>query len=55
MPGCAARRQAIIDGVVKALELFQKRSDEHDKLVKQGGRPDAAKDAVKENKEVSNG
>ena len=30
VPGCAARPQAIIDGIVKAVELFQKRSDEHD-------------------------
>ena len=28
VPGCAARPQAIIDGVVKAVELFQKRADE---------------------------
>lgn len=28
VPGCAARPQAIIDGVVKAVELFQQRSDE---------------------------
>ena len=34
VPGCAARPQAIIDGIVKAVELFQKRSDEHDALVK---------------------
>ncbi len=30
VPGCAARPQAIIDGVVKAVELFQQRADEHD-------------------------
>jgi ech hydrogenase subunit C len=36
VPGCAARPQAIIDGIVKAVELFQKRSDEHDALVKAG-------------------
>ena len=32
VPGCAARPQAIIDGVVKAVELFQKRADEYDAL-----------------------
>ena len=32
VPGCAARPQAIIDGIVKAVELFQQRSDEHDAL-----------------------
>lgn len=30
VPGCAARPQSIIDGIVKARDLFQKRSDEHD-------------------------
>lgn len=34
VPGCAARPQAIIDGVIKAVELFQQRSDEHDALEK---------------------
>ena len=34
VPGCAARPQAIIDGIVQAVELFQKRSEEHDMLVK---------------------
>ena len=29
VPGCAARPQAIIDGIVQAVELFQKRLDEH--------------------------
>ncbi len=32
VPGCAARPQAIIDGIVKAVALFQQRSDEHDAL-----------------------
>ncbi|MBQ9027436.1 MAG: NADH-quinone oxidoreductase subunit NuoB [Lachnospiraceae bacterium] len=32
VPGCAARPQAIIDGLVQAIELFQKRSDKHDKI-----------------------
>ena len=34
VPGCAARPQAIIDGVIKAVELFQQRSDDHDALEK---------------------
>ena len=32
VPGCAARPQAIIDGLVKAIELFQKRSNKHDAI-----------------------
>ncbi len=36
MPGCAARPQSIIDGIVQAVELFQKRSDIHDERVKRG-------------------
>ena len=35
VPGCAARPQAIIDGVVKAVELFQKRSDEMEQKKKE--------------------
>ncbi len=34
VPGCAARPQSIIDGIIQAVDLFQKRSDEHDELVK---------------------
>ncbi len=34
VPGCAARPQSIIDGIVKARDLFQKRSDEHDEYEK---------------------
>ena len=34
VPGCAARPQAISDGVVKAVELFQKRADEYDALTR---------------------
>ncbi|MBR0384211.1 MAG: hypothetical protein IJH61_05970, partial [Eubacteriaceae bacterium] len=34
VPGCAARPQAIIDGLVKAIDLFEKRSDEHDALIR---------------------
>lgn len=36
VPGCAARPESIIDGIVKAVDLFQKRSDEHDAMVKAG-------------------
>lgn len=34
VPGCAARPQSIIDGIIQAVALFQQRSDEHDALVK---------------------
>ena len=34
VPGCAARPQAIIDGIIQAVELFQQRSEEHDQLVR---------------------
>ena len=34
VPGCAARPQSIIDGVVKAVDLFQKRADEMDEEAK---------------------
>ena len=34
VPGCAARPQSIIDGIVQAVALFQQRSDEHDALLK---------------------
>ena len=32
----AARPQSIIDGIVQAVELFQRRSDIHDERVKKG-------------------
>jgi len=32
VPGCAARPEAIIDGIVKAVALFEERSEEHDAL-----------------------
>lgn len=35
VPGCAARPQAIIDGVIKAVELFQRRADEHEALMRE--------------------
>lgn len=47
VPGCAARPQAIIDGILKAVALFQQRSDEHDALVKAGK---SHKDVAKEGK-----
>ena len=34
VPGCAARPQSIIDGIIKARDLFQKRSDEHDEYMR---------------------
>lgn len=34
VPGCAARPESIIDGIVKARDLFQKRSEEHDALIR---------------------
>lgn len=36
VPGCAARPQAIIDGIVQAVDLFQKRLDEHHEKKKRG-------------------
>ena len=40
VPGCAARPEAIIDGIIKGVELFQKRADEHEEMVKKGMTPD---------------
>jgi len=34
VPGCAARPQAIIDGIVKAVELFQMHMDNHEEFLK---------------------
>ena len=34
VPGCAARPESIIDGIVQARDLFQKRSEEHDALIR---------------------
>ena len=39
VPGCAARPLALIDGLVQAVELFQKRLDEHKYNKKHGIRP----------------
>lgn len=38
VPGCAARPQSIIDGIIRARDLFQKRSEEHDALMKKKNR-----------------
>ena len=37
VPGCAARPQSIIDGIVQAVALFQKKHEEMKKEKKQGG------------------
>ena len=49
VPGCAARPESIIDGIVKAVEIFQKKSDKHEEYIKAHGEserdlkdPDAA-------------
>ena len=34
VPGCAARPQAIIDGLVKAIDLFEKRANEWETSLK---------------------
>ena len=49
VPGCAARPQAIIDGIVKAVALFQERADEMDAADKaKKAEAKAAKKAEKE-------
>ena len=35
VPGCAARPESIMNGILKAVALFQKRSDEHDQYEKE--------------------
>ncbi len=35
VPGCAARPQAIIDGIIEAVKLFQKKSDDYKAAVKE--------------------
>ncbi|MBE6009057.1 MAG: NADH-quinone oxidoreductase subunit NuoB [Lachnospiraceae bacterium] len=42
IPGCAARPQAILDGVVKAVGIFQQKADEMDKNKKMKPAPQAA-------------
>ncbi len=42
VPGCAARPQAILDGVVKAVGIFQQKADEMDKQKKIKPAPQAA-------------
>lgn len=44
VPGCAARPESIIDGIVKAVAIFQERSDKHDKYIKEHG--EAERDLV---------
>ncbi len=39
VPGCAARPQAIIDGIVKAVDLFQERLEKHKAWVKEHNLP----------------
>lgn len=50
VPGCAARPQAIIDGIVKAVDLFEKRLAEHKEWVKKHEQP---KDNKKPEKSVT--
>ncbi len=47
VPGCAARPQAIIDGIVKAVALFQERADAYDARVA------AEKAELKKQKEIA--
>ena len=35
VPGCAARPQAIIDGIIEAVKLFQKKSDDYKAKVRE--------------------
>lgn len=37
VPGCAARPQAIIDGIAQGIEIFQKKLDEHEAQKKNKG------------------
>ncbi len=37
VPGCAARPQAIIDGIAQGIEVFQKKLDEHEAQKKNKG------------------
>lgn len=46
VPGCAARPQAIIDGIVKGIDLFQRRSDERDRLIKEAKKNGKVTDEV---------
>ena len=49
VPGCAARPESIIDGIIKGVKIFQERSDKHEKYIREHGEterdtsdPDAA-------------
>ena len=55
VPGCAARPQAIIDGIVKAIALWQEKADKMDRIQKELKQSDiedkkAAKEAAKAEK-----
>ena len=55
VPGCAARPQAIIDGIVKAIDLWQAKADKMDRIQKELKQSDiedkkAAKEAAKAEK-----
>ncbi|MBQ6553730.1 MAG: NADH-quinone oxidoreductase subunit NuoB [Firmicutes bacterium] len=43
VPGCAARPQAIIDGIVQATELFQRRLEKHNDYMKEHAHDNDAK------------
>lgn len=49
VPGCAARPQSIIDGIIKARDLFQKRSDEHDEYERTHKNESVSKEGEKTN------
>lgn len=50
IPGCAARPQAILDGVVKAVGIFQAKADEMDK--NKGSKPAPQPEAAEEAEEA---
>lgn len=57
VPGCAARPQAIIDGIVKAIALWQEKADKMDRIQKELKQSDkeekkAAKEAAKKSKKI---
>ena len=47
VPGCAARPQAIIDGIVKAIDLWQKKADKMEKMEKELERLDKSEEKEK--------
>ena len=52
VPGCAARPQAIIDGIVKAVELFEKRYEKHKQWVAEHPQSKTEPKAEKKTKEA---